>query len=502
MKIYFLILCPFIIFAQGKRDYIWLLGGSNSAIDDTNYYRFNFDFNKKPMGIYISHKDYRIHQNNASICDKDGNLLMYTAGCYVSDRLDRVMPNGKINEGFVWGFRCKYNDYATANGTLFIPKINDSKKYILLHKYVEFDPDPNLPGATATKLLYSIIDINLNSGYGDLSFVNQPVIDKYLSGADLTATRHANNIDWWILVPGRANDLYYSIQFTENGPLPYQEMKLGIPMQYLDDGGSQSCFSPDGTKYARMTPSTGLFLMDFNRSNGQLSNFRNVTTGSETNDHSVGVAFSPNSRFVYLVYRFDLYQVDTWEKDVQASLVHIDSWDGYVEGGIWAAGFDAAMLGPDCKIYIRTGTSNRVMHVIHNPNEKGKACNFEQHGIQLPARNHASIPNFVNYRLGYEPVCDSTMTMTWNVDLPSEEIRLLIFPQIVHNTLTVEPKYENQLINLFQIISSNGQLIKNIQVDDQTNKHNLDLENLESGIYFVKVLWKNGMIKTSKFIKT
>ncbi|MBK7694451.1 MAG: T9SS type A sorting domain-containing protein [Saprospiraceae bacterium] len=343
--------------------------------------------------------------------------------------------------------------------------------------------------------------MNANNSFGDVKSKNQIVIEKHLSGGDLTAVRHANNIDWWILVPGRANDLYYSIQMTENGPQPFQTMQLGIPMQYLDDGGSQSCFSPDGTKYARMTPSTGLFFMDFDRTSGQLSNFKNVRTGSETNDHSVGVAFSPNSRFVYLVYRFDLYQVDTWAQDLQANLVHIDSWDGYVDEGIWAAGFDAAMLGPDCKIYIRTGTSNRVMHVIHNPNEKGKACNFEQHGIHLPAWNHASIPNFVNYRLGYEPVCDSTLTRTWNVDLPSEEIRLLIFPQIVHNTLTVETKYENQLINLFQIIGSNGQLIKNIQVDDQTNKHNLDLENLESGIYFVKVLWKNGMIKTSKFIK-
>ncbi|MBK7880796.1 MAG: T9SS type A sorting domain-containing protein [Saprospiraceae bacterium] len=499
MKIYFLILCPFIIFAQGKRDYIWLLGGSNSAIDDTNYYRFNFDFNKKPMGIYISHKDYRIHQNNASICDKDGNLLMYTAGCYVSDRLDRVMPNGKINEGFVWGFRCKYNDYATANGTLFIPKINDSKKYILLHKYVEFDPDPNLPGATATKLLYSIIDINLNSGYGDLSFVNQPVIDKYLSGADLTATRHANNIDWWILVPGRANDLYYSIQFTENGPQPFQTMQLGLPMQYLDDGGSQSCFSPDGTKYARMTPSTGLFLMDFNRSNGQLSNFRNVTTGSETNDHSVGVAFSPNSRFVYLVYRFDLYQVDTWEKDVQASLVHIDSWDGYVEGGIWAAGFDAAMLGPDCKIYIRTGTSNRVMHVIHNPNEKGKACNFEQHGIQLPARNHASIPNFVNYRLGYEPVCDSTLTRTWDIFSDSNEA--IGYPNPVQSIMNLELLNRKNLIRNISILDLNGQVVTKKSFLDANFKETIDLSNLDAGIYLVKVTDKSGQEYVIKSVK-
>ncbi|MBK6825335.1 MAG: T9SS type A sorting domain-containing protein [Saprospiraceae bacterium] len=476
MKIYFWILCPFMIFAQGKRDYIWLLGGNGKPTSDTSYQGFQMDYNYRPPKIYIKDRSLSFTQNNASICDKDGNLLMYTAGCHVSDRLHRVMPNGKINEGFVWDFRCKYGDYATANGTLFIPKINDSKKYILLHKYVEFDPDPNLPGATATKLLYSIIDMNLNSGYGDLSFVNQPVIDKYLSGADLTATRHANNIDWWILVPGRANDLYYSIQMTETGPQPYQEMKLGIPMQYLDDGGSQSCFSPDGTKYARMTPSTGLFFMNFDRTTGQLSNFKNVSTGSETNDHSVGVAFSPNSRFVYLVYRFDLYQVDTWAQDFQASLVHIDSWDGYVEGGIWAAGFDAAMLGPDCKIYIRTGTSNRVMHVIHNPNEKGKACNFEQHGIQLPARNHASIPNFVHYRLGYEPVCDSTLTRTWDIFSDSNEA--IGYPNPVQSIMNIELLNRKNLIRNISILDLNGQVVAKKYFLNTNFKETMDLSSL------------------------
>ncbi|MBK9962174.1 MAG: T9SS type A sorting domain-containing protein [Saprospiraceae bacterium] len=499
MKIYFLILCPFMIFAQGKRDYIWLLGGNGKPTSDTSYQGFQMDYNYRPPKIYIKDRSLSFTQNNASICDKDGNLLMYTAGCHVSDRLHRVMPNGKINEGFVWDFRCKYGDYATANGTLFIPKINDSKKYILLHKYVEFDPDPNLPGATATKLLYSIIDMNLNSGYGDLSFVNQPVIDKYLSGADLTATRHANNIDWWILVPGRANDLYYSIQMTETGPQPYQEMKLGIPMQYLDDGGSQSCFSPDGTKYARMTPSTGLFFMNFDRTTGQLSNFKNVSTGSETNDHSVGVAFSPNSRFVYLVYRFDLYQVDTWAQDFQASLVHIDSWDGYVEGGIWAAGFDAAMLGPDCKIYIRTGTSNRVMHVIHNPNEKGKACNFEQHGIQLPARNHASIPNFVHYRLGYEPVCDSTLTRTWDIFSDSNEA--IGYPNPVQSIMNIELLNRKNLIRNISILDLNGQVVAKKYFLNTNFKETMDLSSLDAGIYLVKVTDKSGQEYVIKSVK-
>ena len=500
MKIYFLILCPFIIFAQGKRDYVWLLGGNRTPTTDTSYQGFQIDFNTKPRSIYIKDRPNPIlRQNNASICDKDGNLLMYTAGCHVSDRLHRVMPNGKINEGLVWDFYCKYGDHPLYNGTLIIPMVSKANEYIVLHRFLEFDPDPQLPGGTSTKLLYSIVDMNANNSFGDVKSKNQIVIEKHLSGGDLTAVRHANNIDWWILVPGRANDLYYSIQMTENGPRPFQTMQLGIPMQYLDDGGSQSCFSADGTKYARMTPSTGLFLMDFNRSNGQLSNFRNVTTGSETNDHSVGVAFSPNSRFIYLVYRFDLYQVDTWEKDVQASLVHIDSWDGYVEGGIWAAGFDAAMLGPDCKIYIRTGTSNRVMHVIHNPNEKGKACNFEQHGIQLPARNHASIPNFVNYRLGYEPVCDSTLTRTWDIFSDSNEA--IGYPNLVQSIMNIELRNRKNFIQNISILDLNGQVVTKKSFLDANFKETIDLSNLDAGIYLVKVTDKSGQEYVIKSVK-
>ncbi|MBK9640896.1 MAG: T9SS type A sorting domain-containing protein [Saprospiraceae bacterium] len=478
----------------------WLLGGNRTPTTDTSYQGFQIDFNTKPRSIYIKDRPNPIlRQNNASICDKDGNLLMYTAGCHVSDRLHRVMPNGKINEGLVWDFYCKYGDYPLYNGTLIIPMVSKANEYIVLHRFLEFDPDPQLPGGTSTKLLYSIVDMNANNSFGDVKSKNQIVIEKHLSGGDLTAVRHANNIDWWILVPGRANDLYYSIQMTENGPRPFQTMQLGIPMQYLDDGGSQSCFSADGTKYARMTPSTGLFLMDFNRSNGQLSNFRNVTTGSETNDHSVGVAFSPNSRFVYLVYRFDLYQVDTWEKDVQASLVHIDSWDGYVEGGIWAAGFDAAMLGPDCKIYIRTGTSNRVMHVIHNPNEKGKACNFEQHGIQLPARNHASIPNFVHYRLGYEPVCDSTLTRTWDIFSDSNEA--IGYPNLVQSIMNIELLNRKNFIRNISILDLNGQVVTKKSFLDANFKETIDLSNLDAGIYLVKVTDKSGQEYVIKSVK-
>jgi PKD repeat protein len=57
-------------------------------------------------------------------------------------------------------------------------------------------------------------------------------------------------------------------------------------------------------------------------------------------------------------------------------------------------------MGPDGKIYVVSGVSDTVMHVINTPNQPGYASHFTQHSINLPNLNDKSIPNFPNYRLG------------------------------------------------------------------------------------------------------
>ena len=460
-----------MVFCQGKRDFIWLLGGNRTFTNDTAFHGFQIDFKSNKNRYSIKDRPLPIiRQNNASICDENGNLLMYTAGCWISDRLYRPMPNGIINEGAGHDFNCKYGDYLLPNGTLVLPINEDKSQYHILHKFWDFVQD-SLTIIASTMLLF------------------------------LTATRHSNNLDWWVISPGRANNKYFIVQMTALGPLPYKEQSIGLDFYFLDDGGSQSCFSPDGKQYARMTPSNGLFLMDFDRSSGTLSNFRNIITGSETNDHTVGVAFSPDSRFVYLSYRWDIYQYDTQDPDPQSALVHLDTWDGYVEDGIWAAGFDAAMLGPDCKIYIRTGTSNKVMHVIHDPNQKGLDCHFQQHGIQLPAWNHASIPNFVNYRLGYEPVCDSNLVMSFIGD-PKEFIYdALIYPNPVKKELHIDYYEPNNTIKSISILNSTGQLIKINTFIQTSQQQTLQLDDLQSGIYFVKIILEDKRIILKRIVK-
>ena len=93
-----------------------------------------------------------------------------------------------------------------------------------------------------------------------------------------------------------------------------------------------------------------------------------------------------------------VYQFDLWASDIVASQIKVASWDGFLNPV--AILFRTCQLGPDCKIYILSGGDTRYYHIIHNPDEPGLACNFEQRGLVLPIPSGARIPYFPNYRLG------------------------------------------------------------------------------------------------------
>ena len=115
-------------------------------------------------------------------------------------------------------------------------------------------------------------------------------------------------------------------------------------------------------------------------------------------DYGRGVAFSPNGRFLYVSTVLDVYQFDTEADDIAASEVHIAHWDStYSPFPPFAALFSNMQLAPDGKIYIGTGNGTQVLHVIHNPDEPGLACNMAQHGIDLERYFSNSLPNHPNY---------------------------------------------------------------------------------------------------------
>jgi hypothetical protein len=166
-------------------------------------------------------------------------------------------------------------------------------------------------------------------------------------------------------------------------------------------------FSPDGSKYAihdiRFDPFSAIDIYDFDRCDGQLTHLEHFEL-DDTTGLSGGVAISPDSRYLYVITRLNIYQYDLQASDIQATQTVVASYDGYIAYWFDSA-FNAGQLAPDGKIYLASSSSDTVMHVIQSPNQPGLACHVTQHSLALPTLNEKSVPNLPFFRLG--PLDDS-----------------------------------------------------------------------------------------------
>jgi hypothetical protein len=162
----------------------------------------------------------------------------------------------------------------------------------------------------------------------------------------------------------------------------------------------QSAFSPDGKHYAIYNTVSSVLgayidLYDFDRCEGQFYNHRQyhfLTNGWG------GAAFSPSSRYLYINYFTKAFQYDLEATDVWGSQIQVAEYDGFLDP--FNTTFYNMQLAPDGKIYASSTGSVSSLHVIHNPDEPGFGCQYQQHGVELPTRNTFSMPTFPNYRLG------------------------------------------------------------------------------------------------------
>ena len=246
-------------------------------------------------------------------------------------------------------------------------------------------------------LLYSEIDASGDNGNGAVISKNKAVFsDSILLGQFVTAVRHANGRDWWVVVTRRFNS---EIHVTLVTPDTVQYMGMqDIGFTEVDSGYccNQTRFTPDGSKFFRNHPG-GMLILDFDRCSGTFSkpvywDYHTMPSGSG------GVSISYDNRFLYLSTGVQIQQFDLFASDVLSSREVVAEYDGFLSPD--PTYFFHAQLGPDGKIYTLTTTNNDILHVIHSPSKKGLACKVEQHGIKLPARGSFFEPNFPNYRLG------------------------------------------------------------------------------------------------------
>ncbi|MDD2962392.1 MAG: PKD domain-containing protein [Bacteroidales bacterium] len=358
----FLIL-PTIILAQREADF-WYFGNNAGLSFSTG------------DPVAITNGALFTREGCATISDNAGNLLLYTDGQIVWNKNHVQMENGTGLMG---------NSSATQSG-IIVPKPGSTSIYYIFTVPQCTDPDG---------LKYSIVDMTFNAGLGKVIQKNIPLVNPVVE--KVTAVRHSNNTDIWVITHGRDNNTFYSYLVSASGvnTTPVITNSGSVHGPDINSYVGYLKASPDGNYLAcAVQYPNGFFeLFNFNSSTGTMSNPIKFS-GYE---YAYGIEFSPDESKLYLG-KIKLSSSDlhgrVYQANLQAgsstaiinSVVTINSQTTYV---------GALQAGNNGKIYITSDYTNNL-DVIHNPNELGSSCNYQFAGLSLAGKQgRFGLPTFI-----------------------------------------------------------------------------------------------------------
>lgn len=472
--------------AQDKRDFQWFMG--KDQLVGPGIRAFKFDFNNRPFAPELRNKGLNFAQNNVSISNKNGELLLYSNGCAIANREHEVMMNGdSINAGeffddFWLNGSCLFG-YPGRQDILILPDPADEEGYYVIHKRLDKRTDGKF---RSLSLSYSYVDLSLDDSLGAVTEKNVDfyTIDEFL-WSYLTAINHSNGEDWWIINPGLDSKFYvFSINNEGLNLSSIQDSFHSFDPEHSSAAGDAK-FSPDGTKYAYFNHDDGLLLYDFDRENGELSNVRKLALAPPEELAFATCEWSSNSEFLYLATSDSLWQVEVAYDNLEDGKEFIAAHNGVNDP--FSTQFFLSTLGPDCRIYIRPGSSSYSFHVIHKPNEKGVACDLVQQGISLPEVSAVgSFPNFPRFRVDEEEKCDPSIltvlgeTVYWRRDLK-------IYPNPASALITIEIPDESR--GEIFILDMEGQMVHHKEKFNSGEL--LDISFLSAGVYSLEYVPEN-----------
>lgn len=466
---------------------------SHDLFSQKHDYNWMFRTRWSDTTILLSFKDYpqieeinlemEIQTTNATMSDFDGKYLFNTNGCFIAGPNFEVMENGdELNPGERRKSLCNRDRGYSAGhqSAMTLPFPGNENLYYLFHHSYFLDPGPPL-NIDDDALRYSLIDMSANNGLGAVIEKNEILIgDTTTYVGHLTAVKHANNRDWWLFIPLQVDQKYARFLIDSSGIHPAQYQQIGDSISIAGEGGGGGLFLPDGSKYVRWDPRNGIFIFDFDRETGLLSNYEWVDTRVDS-VLSGGLAISSNSRFLYTTTFVNLFQYDLEAEDILASEVLIDTYDGFQDP--FSCNFWQAQLAPDCKIYIASTASCNRLGVIHSPNKKGKACDFRQHDF-LIGGSSASLLHFPNYRLGTAPVCDSSLVVKV-IKVFSSLTDMEIFPNPATDRIYVRTEGFDGSTSLLRILDMHGREMERRFLE--SDELELDVSSLGSGFYLFEI---------------
>ena len=456
----------------------------------------------------------RADKGSAVICDSMGILQFFTNGDKVWDRTFTLMPNATDLNG---------SQFCT-QPCVIVPRPGDPSYYYLFT--VDFPSPLDSVNYKTKGLCLTLIDMSRRNGLGDApsEVLNKPILSPV--AAKITAVRHRNGNDYWVIVHGYGSDRFYAYKITSadmEDPVISAVGSIHEGRKLLEQNNAIGYLkaSPDGSKLAVAIPNKKVIeLLDFNNEKGEVTNPRSFSS-SVPGINPYGLEFSPDSRMLYAtildiggvlppprpsyIFQFDL-------KTGLSNPLIIDSIAGIR--------MLAMQLAVDGRIYI--SRSNNINHhrdsldVIYNPNRPGQACNLNSLNNIPESRFYPdgrksiySMPNFVQSFVNiptftWDSVChgDATqfhITNKANIDsivwdFGDGGVSYVSDPSHVFNNPGVYPvklaEYFNGAVYIDSMMVTNYRLPV-IALADTILLYKGSSVNLHAGGGFIEYLWSN-----------
>jgi uncharacterized protein (TIGR02145 family) len=328
----------------------------------------------------------------ASVSDSLGNILFFSSGLDIYNRNNMIMPNGS---GLLGANGNSQSVLAVQN------IVNRNQYYIFTVGHA--------PGAFGpiVGLYYSVLDMLLDAGLGDIvpGMKNIPLPMGDSAVAQLTAIRHQNNRDVWVVTLGHGKNGYYLAYLINSSGL--QTVPIASK-SYLNAlirntpthpvSNTNIRISPDGVHLVVTDSITQVSF--FNSSTGIVTPRFTFNPGSYIGA-GWGKEFSLDSRYLYVTVTesaLGLSSIFQYSMNSQDSLSFMQSQVLVGDG----AGLNIQMA-PDWKIYLDNYHFNTdSLCVINNPSLPGTACNYQKNAFCLQGNAHNScLPQFLQKYKAY-----------------------------------------------------------------------------------------------------
>lgn len=371
----------------------------------------NFRYGSQPDTIrYSVQQSQFLGKGTVSYSDMNGNLLFYGCGGTLFDRNFEPFPSLDL----LLGNSPLYNTWLNVNSNqslLAIPYPGHDSLYILFHIRCDF------PGNYQSTLFYSIVNMNLRNGLGEIQTGERdiPLLGGTEVGFKLTSVLHCNKRDVWIIGHLANSDQYFSLLVTSSGISPTPSYFTGNFIPYRNRAGAVKVSALGNRLAAAYVDTTMVEVMDFNTQTGIGSNLKTITASPLISDlvyenifsgyGPMGVDFSPTGNKLYISGTYNhrasgptmwafLYQFDaslTTASQIQSSQFAIDSFQQFIGGAI--------QIGNNGKMYVNI---NDHLCEIAYPENSGTACGYTRFsvlsGIQYP---NLGLPTFLQSYFRY-----------------------------------------------------------------------------------------------------